>query len=188
MKRIVFLILSLPVLLFTVGCLPNYYMSSGFYPGQVVTVRHVHIVRTYYSQPSEAQGQVENTNQNGNAPPTFIAPIYNSWLTNGLHKKNAVDFHANEGTPVHAAASGQVKWEGWDNGGGGKTIILSHRGGVRTVYCHLSQFMARQGEVVSQGQVIALSGQTGNASAPHLHFGVCGAPNPFAKEWQYAHR
>jgi murein DD-endopeptidase MepM/ murein hydrolase activator NlpD len=56
--------------------------------------------------------------------------------------------------------------------GYGHVIWLDHRGGVMTVYAHLSSIHVKRGERVDGGQVIALSGHSGNATGPHLHFEV----------------
>lgn len=56
--------------------------------------------------------------------------------------------------------------------GFGKVAWLDHGGGVLTVYAHLSSIMVEAGEDVDGGQIIALSGRSGNAGGPHLHFEV----------------
>jgi murein DD-endopeptidase MepM/ murein hydrolase activator NlpD len=56
--------------------------------------------------------------------------------------------------------------------GYGKVIWLDHRGRVMTVYAHLSSIRVERGERVEGGQIIALSGRSGNATGPHLHFEV----------------
>ena len=56
--------------------------------------------------------------------------------------------------------------------GYGNVVWLDHRGGVITVYGHLSSIQVRSGVEVEGGQVIALSGHSGNARGPHLHFEV----------------
>jgi len=82
-----------------------------------------------------------------------------------------VDYGAPTGTPIWAVGDGQVKLAGW-NGGCGKTVILRHRNGYETVYCHLSGIAVSTGKPVSQKQVIGFVGSTGLATGPHLHFGV----------------
>jgi murein DD-endopeptidase MepM/ murein hydrolase activator NlpD len=82
-----------------------------------------------------------------------------------------VDYGAPVGTPIWAVGDGQVKLAGW-NGGCGKTVILRHRNGYETVYCHLSGIAVSAGKAVSQKQVIGYVGQTGLATGPHLHYGV----------------
>lgn len=82
-----------------------------------------------------------------------------------------IDIGVGEGTPVHAAAAGTVIEASWD-GGYGNCIIVEHANGTRTRYGHLSRYKVSVGDTVDQGQVIALSGNTGHSTGPHLHFEV----------------
>ena len=82
-----------------------------------------------------------------------------------------VDYGAPTGTPVWAVGDGQVKSAGW-NGGCGKAVVLRHRNGYETVYCHLSGVAVSAGKPVAQKQLIGWVGQTGLATGPHLHFAV----------------
>jgi murein DD-endopeptidase MepM/ murein hydrolase activator NlpD len=82
-----------------------------------------------------------------------------------------VDYGAPTGTPIWAVGDGQVKLAGW-NGGCGKTVILRHRNGYESVYCHMSGIAVSTGKPVAQKQVIGYVGATGLATGPHLHFGV----------------
>jgi murein DD-endopeptidase MepM/ murein hydrolase activator NlpD len=82
-----------------------------------------------------------------------------------------LDFGAPYGSPIVAAANGQVVAAGWA-GGYGNEVQISHGGGVVTLYGHMSGVVARPGEVVRQGQVIGYVGSTGLSTGPHLHFEV----------------
>jgi murein DD-endopeptidase MepM/ murein hydrolase activator NlpD len=82
-----------------------------------------------------------------------------------------IDYGAPVGTPIWSVGDGQVKSAGW-NGGCGKTVIVRHRNGYESVYCHMSAIAVGAGKPVSQKQVIGYVGQTGLATGPHLHFGV----------------
>lgn len=86
---------------------------------------------------------------------------------------NGVDYAAAVGTPVWAVADGVVTVAG-NTGAGGNTVCLRHANGFETCYLHLSRYGAgvRVGSRVSQKQVIALSGNTGRSTGPHLHFGM----------------
>jgi murein DD-endopeptidase MepM/ murein hydrolase activator NlpD len=64
-----------------------------------------------------------------------------------------------------------VKHSGW-HGGCGKTVILRHRNGYETVYCHLSALAVSAGKPVSQKQIIGYVGSTGLSTGPHLHYEV----------------
>jgi murein DD-endopeptidase MepM/ murein hydrolase activator NlpD len=83
------------------------------------------------------------------------------------------DYAAPEGTPVWAAADGRIVFRA-AKGGAGNMVILSHDGGLKTLYMHLSRFEEGQkvGDRVGQKTVIGYVGQTGLATGPHLHFGL----------------
>ena len=90
---------------------------------------------------------------------------------------NGVDFRADIGTPVFAAGDGLVEGTGDTDIGCrgasyGKWILIRHPNNLSTIYAHLSQINLTPGEQVSRGARIALSGKTGYATGPHLHFGV----------------
>lgn len=82
-----------------------------------------------------------------------------------------VDISAITGTQVHAAADGIVYTAEYE-GGYGKMVVVDHGNGIRTRYAHLSAFEVVAGQEVRRGQVIALSGNTGRTTSPHLHFEV----------------
>ena len=86
---------------------------------------------------------------------------------------NGVDYSASVGTPVWAVADGLVTVAA-NTGAGGNTVCLRHSNGFETCYLHLSKFGqgVRQGTRVSQKQVIALSGNTGRTTGPHLHYAL----------------
>jgi murein DD-endopeptidase MepM/ murein hydrolase activator NlpD len=86
---------------------------------------------------------------------------------------NGVDYAASVGTPVWAVADGTVT-VAHNTGAGGNTVCLRHTNGFETCYLHLSKFGAgvRAGARVSQKQVIALSGNTGRSTGPHLHYAL----------------
>jgi murein DD-endopeptidase MepM/ murein hydrolase activator NlpD len=93
---------------------------------------------------------------------------------NGKHHfHSGVDFGAPKGTPVMAAASGIVKFAGFESGYG-KYVVLSHPQGYTTFYAHLSRFAPnlRVGASVAEGQLLGAVGSTGRSTGPHLHFEV----------------
>ena len=90
---------------------------------------------------------------------------------------NAIDIGAPDGTPIHVALSGVVLGTGnTDIVKGcysfGKWIMITHGNGLSTLYSHLSSIDVSKGQSVDTGQVIGLSGRTGYATGPHIHFGV----------------
>lgn len=82
-----------------------------------------------------------------------------------------IDIGVGSGTPVHAADSGVVVDAGW-MGGYGYAVLIDHGNGFATLYGHNESLVASAGQRVSQGQVIAYSGSTGNSTGPHVHFEV----------------
>lgn len=82
-----------------------------------------------------------------------------------------VDLRAPVGTEVRAMNRGVVRLAKTFNVYG-KTVVIDHGLGVMTFYMHLSKIKVNQGEIVSAGQIIGLSGQTGYAESPHLHISV----------------
>ena len=87
------------------------------------------------------------------------------------HSHSGLDISAPYGTPIKAAASGTVVFAG-RKGSYGKMIVVSHGNGVQTYYAHCSSLVASVGQTVSQGQVIAKVGSTGNSTGNHLHLEV----------------
>jgi murein DD-endopeptidase MepM/ murein hydrolase activator NlpD len=83
-----------------------------------------------------------------------------------------VDLPAPTGTPVIAAADGEVVYVGDGIRGYGNLVVLQHPGDLLTVYAHNSAVYVTQGQSVRAGDRVAAVGQTGRASGPHLHFEV----------------
>jgi murein DD-endopeptidase MepM/ murein hydrolase activator NlpD len=83
-----------------------------------------------------------------------------------------IDLAAPNGTPVFAAADGTVAYAGNGIRGYGNIVVLRHGNGLMTVYAHNSVVLASRGQSVRAGDRIALVGQSGRATGPHLHFEV----------------
>jgi murein DD-endopeptidase MepM/ murein hydrolase activator NlpD len=102
--------------------------------------------------------------------------------TQGIHGYNAVDLAAPIGTPILAAASGDVivaNDGGW-NGGYGSYVVIQHDNGSQTLYGHASAVLVSAGDHVTQGQIIARVGTSGRSTGPHVHFEIRdGIRNPF---------
>ncbi|MEU6118123.1 M23 family metallopeptidase [Streptomyces sp. NPDC047117] len=108
----------------------------------------------------------------------FVAPISGSYVStpykasSGLWSSGShtgIDFHAASGTAVHAVGAGTVVEAGW-GGAYGNNVVLKMDDGTYTQYGHLSSIGVSVGQKVSANQQIALSGNTGNTTGPHLHF------------------
>ena len=85
-----------------------------------------------------------------------------------MHK--GVDLHVNVGDTVYAAWSGKVRITKYEAKGYGYYVVLRHYNDLETVYGHLSKFLVEEDEYVKEGQPIALAGNTGRSTGPHLHF------------------
>jgi len=83
-----------------------------------------------------------------------------------------IDLAAPTGTAIHAADNGQVLYAGDAVRGYGNMVVVQHGGDLLTVYAHGSALLVRTGDKVTAGQEIARVGQSGHATAPHLHFEV----------------
>ncbi|MGR4884789.1 M23 family metallopeptidase [Streptomyces sp. LARHCF249] len=96
-------------------------------------------------------------------------------------KHSGQDFAVPTGTPVDAVAAGTVVKAG-PNGGGdgpayGNAVVIKHANNMYSQYAHLSKIQVKVGQKVAVDQQIALSGNTGNSSGPHLHFEIRTTPN-----------
>jgi LysM repeat protein len=90
---------------------------------------------------------------------------YYSWRHKGLDVANRT------GTPLYAAESGTVERSGWSTGYG-YNVVISHGGGLKTLYGHASVLRVRAGDWVNRGDIIADMGSTGWSTGPHIHFEV----------------
>jgi murein DD-endopeptidase MepM/ murein hydrolase activator NlpD len=95
-----------------------------------------------------------------------LHPIHNRVLPH-----EGIDLSAPEGTPINAAAKGVVTWASYMPGLG-QAVRIDHGYGYQTRYGHASKLLVRVGQRVDRGDVIALVGKTGLATAPHVHYEV----------------
>lgn len=110
------------------------------------------------------------------AAATFTRPVLGR-VTSGfgyraqfgrVHK--GVDLHLNVGDTVRAAMTGVVERVGYEAAGYGNYVVITHSDGVETRYGHLQRPLVVKGELVYAGDAVALGGNTGNSTGPHLHF------------------
>lgn len=115
-------------------------------------------------------------------PPTYIRPVSGGRLSSGFGGRKAptkgastyhkgVDWAVPTGTAVMASSGGTVLKAGWGSGYG-YVVYIDHGDGRQTRYAHLSKVLVKAGQKVVQGQKIALSGNTGRSTGPHLHFEI----------------
>lgn len=84
---------------------------------------------------------------------------------------SGIDFDANYREKVIATAMGVVDHSGWYKSYG-KTVIVKHENGYKTLYGHLSDIKVKKGDKVMTGQLIGLTGSTGRSTGPHLHYEI----------------
>ncbi len=112
----------------------------------------------------------------------FISPLKNTVRTSNFGRRvdpfhGKFDFHAgidlrcSPGTKVHAARSGKVVFTGYKDGYG-LLVVLKHENNYVTYYGHLKRVLVKNGNKIKRGELIALSGNTGRSTGPHLHFEV----------------
>ena len=115
-------------------------------------------------------------------PPTYIKPISGGRVSSGFGRRKApkkgastyhkgIDWATPVGTAVVASSGGTVERAGWGSGYG-YVVYINHADGKQTRYGHLSKILVKPGQQVSQGQKIALSGNTGRSTGPHIHFEI----------------
>lgn len=103
-------------------------------------------------------------------PSPFIWPVESRRIVQFAHAGHvAIDIVTPTGSPVYAMADGTVEFAGWNQFGYGNLVVVDHGNGWRTLYAHNSAFQVKTGDTVGQGDVIALSGSTGNSTMPHVH-------------------
>ncbi|MBQ4577073.1 MAG: peptidoglycan DD-metalloendopeptidase family protein [Firmicutes bacterium] len=121
------------------------------------------------------------------APPrqgtgTWAYPIKNYRISSKYGRRwgrmhNGVDFAASKGTKIYATDGGTVTFSGY-KGSFGYMVIINHGGNYESYYAHCSKLLVKKGDKVFQGQNIALVGNTGRSTGPHLHFEIRYLGNP----------
>lgn len=115
-------------------------------------------------------------------PPTYIKPISGGRLSSNYGKRSrptrgassnhkGIDWSVPTGSAVFASCGGTVAKAGWGSGYG-YVVYINHADGRQTRYGHLSKVLVKAGQTVKQGEKIALSGNTGVSTGPHLHFEI----------------
>lgn len=103
----------------------------------------------------------------------LIAPFGLRWGANGPTIHRGVDIVVPTGTPVYAMSDGQVRFAG-EMTDFGLVVWVDHQDAILTIYAHLSELLVVEGERVTKDAAVGLSGESGNATGPHLHFEIRG--------------
>ena len=143
----------------------------------IVTANNTHTYLAQTSLDNSYSGSVED----------FGSPFASDWKSRvtsefGLRtdpitgKANAghsgIDIAYPHGTEITAVMSGKVIYVRFPSTGYGYHLAINHGNGIVTLYAHCSKIIANEGDIVSQGDVIALVGTTGRSTGNHLHFEV----------------
>lgn len=135
---------------------------------------------------SEAGNAVFQPEYEGGSPSQFVGlerrdfyrPVpgkitsYVGWRPQFHRMHHGVDMSISVGDTVRAAVSGTVERIAYDKDGYGNYVVMSHPEGMETIYGHLLYSLVPEGEFVFAGQPLAIGGNTGNSTGPHLHFEV----------------
>ncbi|MBN1136242.1 MAG: peptidoglycan DD-metalloendopeptidase family protein [Anaerolineae bacterium] len=102
----------------------------------------------------------------------FMWPVVGYWIRGFTSYHYGIDIANRTGTPIYAADDGYVALAGQDTWGYGLQVVLDHGNGYKTRYAHLSKILVKGGQIVKRGEKIALMGNTGRSTGPHLHFEI----------------
>ena len=104
----------------------------------------------------------------------FIWPVAGGYISSpfgGARRHGGIDIAAPRGTAIYAAEDGVVTLARW-NGSYGNCVVIDHGNGIQTLYGHASKLVAKVGQKVKKGDVIALVGSTGRSTGNHCHFEI----------------
>lgn len=129
----------------------------------------------------EANDSLESYAERLAATPSIMPT--QGWLTSSFARRRlhpvlhtarrheGIDVMAPMGSPIEAPAAGTIRESGW-KAGYGLTVVLDHGYGIRTLFAHASKILVKPGQRVIRGQKLALVGNSGLATGPHLHYEV----------------
>ncbi len=103
----------------------------------------------------------------------LIAPFGVRWEGGGPSIHRGVDIIVPTGTPVYAMSNGEVRFTG-TMADYGLVVWVDHSDAILTIYAHLSEILVVEGQSVTRSEALGFSGESGNASGPHLHFEIRG--------------
>ncbi|MEM7801605.1 MAG: LysM peptidoglycan-binding domain-containing M23 family metallopeptidase [Chloroflexota bacterium] len=147
--------------------------GRGIFPGQIVFIPlrsdRAYTAALSFVTLSPIESPLAEERVGGDLTPP-ISPG-NIFISQGYHAAHhALDFSVDTGTSILAVAHGEVIHIEYNHPVYGHMLILDHGDNIITLYAHLSEISVRVGYIVLQGETIALSGNTGRSTRPHLHF------------------
>jgi murein DD-endopeptidase MepM/ murein hydrolase activator NlpD len=137
------------------------------------------------AKPNATPGWYPNSTPSS-TPATYTAPADGAsfaWPLNGAivadygatvsgGSNAGINIAAPAGTPIRAAAAGQISYAGSELRGYGNLVLIKHDDGYVTAYAHAERIVVNRGDYVQKGQIIAYEGQTGDVTSPQLHFEI----------------
>jgi murein DD-endopeptidase MepM/ murein hydrolase activator NlpD len=115
--------------------------------------------------------------ETGSGTPSFRWPVRGRVISGfgakvGGQQNDGINLSVPEGTSIKAAEDGVVAYAGNELKGYGNLVLVRHSSGFVTAYAHASEVLVKRGDRVKRGQIIARAGQTGNVTAPQVHFEI----------------
>lgn len=165
---------------------------TEIYPGQKIFIPGAKEVKKVKPFEPHSSGGEEANNGNieneqlfpSDKPARKLAwPVQGGKLCSGFGARESgfhegIDICSPVGSPIYAADDGRVTYSADTIRGYGNMIIIKHSGNISTIYAHNHKNLVKSGDFVRRGDKIAEVGQTGRATAPHLHFEVRAGKNP----------
>jgi len=140
------------------------FIPDGVRPTRVVSSYRPPTVNTPSITPPSAQDIHTGTK--------LLWPVLSHRITQYYHwGHSGLDIGDKTGNPIYAAEAGKIERAGWSKGYG-YNVIINHGNGIQTLYAHASKLLVSAGDSVSRGETIALIGNTGWSTGPHLHMEV----------------
>jgi murein DD-endopeptidase MepM/ murein hydrolase activator NlpD len=100
-------------------------------------------------------------------------PVVSDFGTSGSGERNdGINIAVPAGTPIHAAAAGEISYAGNELRSYGNLVLIKHNDGYVTAYAHAERLIVNRGDFVTRGQIIGYAGQTGDVTSPQLHFEI----------------
>lgn len=160
----------------TLKAVRRFQRAAGLATDDVAGSRTIAALRRRTVSAPTTTRRVGNTSTSIADPVRFFAPVsvgYTDgfgWVSGRRH--TGLDYPLATGDPVSAAGRGTVSFAGYNFGGYGNLVVVTHRLGFESWYAHLSSFSVSRGQTVVGGTRLGAAGSTGRSTGPHLHFEV----------------